>query len=130
MGAAPPGRWPPAGTRSVSTALCSPPGGHGHDRTRGRRGTERPEEGSVREVEGAAVLADHQVAIPEGDHAGDRLVEMPVSQRPTEPGIEGEDAAVGSDEPVSDAVGVRHHGLYGRVQSPATHRTPERGVTK
>src|SRR5256885_14257105 len=50
-------------------------GGHGDDRPGRRVGAEGAGERLAGEVEDAAVLTDHEVAVAEADHAGDGLVE-------------------------------------------------------
>ncbi len=62
---------------------------------------ERADERLVGEAEQATVLGHHQVAVPVGDHAGDRAVEPGSAHRALEGRLEGEHTSVGGHQRVS-----------------------------
>src|SRR5439155_22596494 len=79
---------------SVVDGARLPEGGHRDDRAGRRVAAQRTEERLAGEVEDAAVLADHQVAVGVADHAGDGLVQLRAAHRALARRLEGEDAAV------------------------------------
>src|SRR5437879_13236603 len=95
-------------------------GGDGDERPSGGVAAEGAGERLAGEVEDAAVLADHEVAVTEADHAGDGFVEVRAAHGPPEGGVaEGEDAAVGGDEPVALPAAVGYEGLHRGVGEPS-----------
>src|SRR5581483_11220117 len=117
--------------KSMTSASRSAQGRHRYDRVSRRVSSQRAEEGPGGEVEDPAVLADHEVAVGEADHAGDGLVELRAAHRALEAGVaEGEDAAVGGHQPVALAGGGRDERLDRGVEPGAAHRAVEPGVAE
>src|SRR5439155_2297615 len=115
--------------KSMTSASRLAQGGHRYDRVSRGIAAEGAEERLGGEVEDAAVLADHQVAVGEADHAGHRLVQLRRAHRALEVALEGEDAAVRRHQPVADAVAVGDERLHRGVELLPAHGAGEGGVT-